>query len=105
MGEKPSGAKDSAMSMMGGMTALLTAAMEDDVLKTSMMTFALANYEIAQYEALLALAGPAGRPEAEPLLQASLREERAMADWLHENLKPTLMRYLELRAEGRDAAH
>ena len=56
--------------------------------------------------ALLVLAAPASQPQAEPLLKASLaEEERAMADWLHENLTLTLMRYLELQQSGIKAAH
>lgn len=105
MGESPSGAKDSMFSMMGGATAMMTGAMGDDVLKSSMLTFGLANYEIALYESLIALAAPAGQPEAAPLLEQSLQEERAMADWLHQHLKPTVMRYVELSGSGRQAAH
>src|SRR3569623_1862709 len=50
MGEKRSFAKDGAMSFMGGMTAAMTGAIDDDVLKSSMLTYGLANYEIAAYE-------------------------------------------------------
>lgn len=105
MGEKPSGAKDSTFSFMGGATAMLTGTMPDDVLKTSMLTFGIANYEIALYEALIALTEPAGQPDAKPLLAQSLSEERAMADWLHENLKPTVLKYVELQSAGVKAAH
>lgn len=105
LGEKPSAAKDSLFSAMGGGTALMTGGLDDDVLKTSMLTFGIASYEIALYESLIALAEPSGCPQAEPLLRDSLGEERAMADWLRQNLKPTLERYLELRSSGRKAAH
>ena len=105
IGEKPSGAKDAMFSMMGGATAMLTGMAGDDILKSSMLTFALAEYEIALYESLLTLAEPAGAPEARPLLEQSLVEERNMADWLHEHLKPTVMRYVELKGSGRQAAH
>jgi ferritin-like metal-binding protein YciE len=105
MGETTSGVKDSVFSAMGGMTAAMTGGLSDDVLQSSMLTFGLASYEIALYEALIALAAPAGEPAAKSLLEESLAEERAMADWLHTNLKPTLDRYLELCADGATAAH
>lgn len=105
MGETTSGAKDSVFSAMGGMTAAMTGGRNDDVLQSSMLTFGLANYEIALYESLITLAEPAGEPQAKGLLEASLSEEKAMADWLHENLRPTLHRYLELSAAGQTAAH
>lgn len=105
MGETSSGAKDSVFSAMGGTMGAMAGAWRDDILQSSMLTYGLANYEIALYEALIALAGPAGQPQAQGPLRESLSEERAMADWLHENLKPTLERYLELSATGRQAAH
>jgi ferritin-like metal-binding protein YciE len=105
MGETSSGAKDTMFSAMGGMTGAMAGAWKDDILQSSMLTYGIASYEIALYEALIALAGPAGQPEAQGLLRESLSEERAMADWLHQHLKPTLERYLALSAEGRKAAH
>lgn len=105
MGEKASGAKDAAMSMMGSMTAAMTAPAEDDILKSSMLTYGLANYEIAAYESLIVLADRAGQADAAPILKESLQEEKAMAKWLHEHLKPTVEQYLELKGLGRDAAH
>jgi len=106
MGQDASGAKDVAMSAMGAMTGMMTGALEDDILKTSMMTYGLANYEVAAYESMSFLAEKAGQPDAVPLLKQCAAEERAMADWLHEHMQPTLERYLRLRAAvGRDAAH
>jgi ferritin-like metal-binding protein YciE len=105
MGEKPSGTKDGTFSMMGGATAMMTGALPDDVLKTSMLTFGLANYEIALYESLIHLAEPAGQPQAVDLLKQSLSEEKAMAEWLHVNMAPTLDRYLQLSSQGEKAAH
>ena len=105
MGESASGAKDSMFSAMGGMTGALAGAWEDDILQSSMLTFGLANYEIALYESLIALAEPAGHPDARVLFVLFLDEERAMADWLHQNQKPTLQRYLQLSDAGQKAAH
>jgi ferritin-like metal-binding protein YciE len=105
LGEDASGAKDGVMSMMGAMTGLMTGGLEDDILKTSMATYGLANYEICAYEGMIQLAEKADLPAAVPLLQECLQEERAMADWLHEHMSPTLDRYLELRTQdGRAAA-
>jgi ferritin-like metal-binding protein YciE len=105
MGETSSGAKDSMFSAMGGMAGSMSGAWKDDVLQNSMLTYGLASYEVALYEALIALAEPAGQAQAQGLLKESLSEEQAIADWLHRHLKPTLERYLELSAEGRKAAH
>ena len=106
MGEDVSSLKDGTMQAMGAVTGLMTSALEDDILKTSMATYGLANYEIAAYESMIVLADKAGQGEAKPLLKDCLAEEQAMAKWLHENMEPTLERYLALRArKGRAAAH
>lgn len=106
IGEDPSALKDSAMAMMGAMSGAMTGGLEDDILKTSMATYGLASYEICAYEGMITLAEKAGQSQAVPLLKTCLEEEKAMAEWLHEHMAPTLERYLELRsAEGRDAAH
>ncbi len=106
LGQDPSAIKDSTMSMMGGITGAMTGTWEDDIIKSSMLTYGLASYEICAYDGMLLLAEKAGLPEAIPLIKTCLAEERAMADWLHQHLRPTLERYLTLRSEkGRAAAH
>jgi ferritin-like metal-binding protein YciE len=92
--------------MMGGLTGAMTGTWVDDILKSSMVTFGLASYEICAYESMILLAQKAGQPQAVPLLKTCLSEEKAMAEWLHEHLAPTLERYLKLRSEkGHEAAH
>ncbi len=106
LGQDPSSFKDSAMSAMGAMAGAMTGGLEDDILKSSMVTYGLASYEICAYEEMILLAGKADQPTAIPLLKACLSEEKAMAEWLHEHLAPTLERYLKLRNEkGHEAAH
>jgi ferritin-like metal-binding protein YciE len=106
LGEDASSFKDSAMSVMGGLTGAMTGTWVDDILKSSMVTFGLASYEICAYESMIVLADKAGQPQAIPLLKTCLSEENAMAKWLHEHLRPTLERYLKLRSEkGHEAAH
>jgi ferritin-like metal-binding protein YciE len=106
LGEDRSGIKDGAMSAMGSATAMLTAGLEDDILKTSMLTYGLASYEIVAYEGMILLAQTAGLAEAVQLLETCLSEEKAMADWLHAHMAPTLERYLDLRAQpDQEAAH
>lgn len=106
LGQDASSFKDSAMSMMGGLTGAMTGTWVDDILKSSMATYGLASYEICAYESMILLADRAGQPQAIPLLKTCLSEEKAMAEWLHSHLAPTLDRYLKLRSEkGHEAAH
>ena len=107
MGEDLSGFKDGTMSAMGGVTAMMTSGLDDDILKTSMLTYGLANYEIVAYEGMIQLAKEAGIPDAVAPLEKCLADEKAMADWLHEHMAPTLLHYLEVRerAGAKAAAH
>lgn len=105
LGEDLSGFKDTAMGAMGGMTGWMTSGLDDDILKTSMATYGLASYEIVAYEGMIELAKEAGISDAVPLLEKCLGEEKAMAEWLHEHMAPTLDRYLDIRARaGTEAA-
>lgn len=106
LGEDPSSFKDTTMSMMGGLAGFATGALDDDIIKSSMVTYGLASYEICAYEGMIFLAEKAEQPSAIPLLKTSLQEEKAMAAWLHEHMTPTLEKYLRLRAQkGSGAAH
>jgi ferritin-like metal-binding protein YciE len=106
LGQDASSFKDSAMSVMGAVTGAMTGTWVDDIIKSSMVTYGLASYEIAAYEGMILLAGRAAQPQAVPLLKTCLSEEKAMAEWLHEHMASTLERYLKLRSEkGHEAAH
>ena len=37
------------------------------------------------------------------MLQQSLKEEQAMAQWIEDHLKPTMLRYIERYAAGETA--
>ena len=54
--------------------------------KTPSPTNAFEHFEIAAYKSLLSLCGPAGADGARALLEQSLKEEEAMAAWVHQNV-------------------
>lgn len=104
-GEKTSGMKDAAMSMMGNMGAMMNAPAGDEVLKNSFASAATAMAEVSAYKALIVLGEIAGQVDAIRLLQRSLSEERAMAAWLDDNLEGTVLMHLQLRSQGETAKH
>jgi ferritin-like metal-binding protein YciE len=104
-GERASGTKDALMSGMGGITAMMTSMLDDDIIRTSMLTFGLAQYEIAAYEGMVLLAQRAGKSDQVPLVEDCLAREKAMAEWLHAHMAPTLERFLELSEREVEAAH
>jgi ferritin-like metal-binding protein YciE len=52
---------------------------------------------------LLVVADAAGQQAAASVLQQSLKEEQAMAQWIEDHLKPTMLRYIERYAAGETA--
>lgn len=85
-GESASAIKDTAQSFMGNMAAMAHTIADDEILKNTFANNAFENFEIAAYKSLLAMVGPAGAASCKPLLEANLREEEAMANWLDANV-------------------
>jgi ferritin-like metal-binding protein YciE len=104
-GESASGTKDALMSGMGGMTAMMTGTLDDDIIRTSLLTFGLAQYEVAAYEGMILLAKRAGKADQVALVEDCLTREKAMAEWLRTHMAPTLERFLELSEREVEAAH
>jgi ferritin-like metal-binding protein YciE len=94
-GEDSSTMKDTAQSMMANMAAMAHSVADDEILKNTFADNAFENYEIAAYKSLLAMCGPAGAENCKPLLEANLREEQRMADWLAENVGKVTMAYVQ----------
>jgi ferritin-like metal-binding protein YciE len=93
-GESTSSLKDTAQSVMANMMAMAHSVAGDEILKNTFANNAFENFEIAAYKSLLTLCGPAGAPEAKPLLEASLKEEQRMASWIDSNVEKVTMEYL-----------
>jgi ferritin-like metal-binding protein YciE len=96
----PSMLKDLATSITGNLAAVTHALTQDEVLKNTFANYAFEHFEIASYRALIEMAQQAGDTAAPAMLQQSLEEELQMADWIEQNLLPTVRRYTSLEAEG-----
>lgn len=103
LGEDPSTFKDMAASFMGNMAAMGHTVASDEILKNAFADYAFENYEIAAYRSLITMAEAGGFRSAVPLLQASLRQEEEMAQWLETNLPMITERYLDLESAGAQA--
>jgi ferritin-like metal-binding protein YciE len=95
--------KDTALSIGGTMAAIGHSVAPDEIVKNSFANFAFEHYEIAAYLSLLALAEDAGFEEARTLLDRSLEEEIAMAEWIEGQIQPLTLRFASLKASGSDA--
>jgi ferritin-like metal-binding protein YciE len=95
--------KDMVTSFMGNVAALGHASASDEVIKNTFANYAFEHYEIASYQSLLVVAELAGQQASTSVLQQSLKEEQSMARWIEDNLKPTMLRYVERYASGDTA--
>ena len=95
--------KDTALSLSGGMAAVMHSVAGDEILKNSFANYAFEHFEIAAYKASLVLAEDGGFAKATSLLQQSLAEEESMARWIGESLPMVTRRYASLYAEAGSA--
>ena len=95
--------KDTMMSLAGNLMAIGHSTATDQVVKNTFANFAFEHYEIAAYKSLLTLADVITNSAGQSLLQTSLQEEQAMADWIEQLIGPTTLRYVERTAAGMTA--
>jgi ferritin-like metal-binding protein YciE len=103
LGSSPSTVKDTFMSAVGNMMALMHAPAPDEIVKNTLANFAFEHYEIASYRALLVMAELAGHTAAIGPLKQSLAEEQAMADWISQNMAGAIRKFFA-RSEAGDTA-
>ncbi|MCB5203741.1 ferritin-like domain-containing protein [Neorhizobium sp. T786] len=103
LAEDHSSLKDLALSFTGSMAALGHSVAGDEILKNSMANFAFENFEIAAYKSLITIAELGGFSSVVGSLQMNLDQEIAMANWLESNLRPTTIKFANLKEAGQTA--
>lgn len=93
LGTSPSTIKDATLAFGANIAAMGHAMAKDEVLKNTFASNALENFEIAAYKSLLALADAAGI-QMKTVLEASLREEERMAEWMDAHIQPITLEFL-----------
>jgi ferritin-like metal-binding protein YciE len=78
----PSGVKSTLSALTGAVEGVTTAIFRDTVVKDALMDYASEQFEVACYTALTNAATELGHPEVARLCRLNLEEDRAMADWL-----------------------
>lgn len=104
LGEDTSAVKDTALSALGNFMAIANTMADDAILKNSFASYSFEHYEIAAYESLIELAEMAEAREIIPLLEETLQEERAMANWLGNSVRQVTRQYVQDRAQKDQAA-
>ena len=87
LNERPSILKDTALSLLGNLTATSNAMGEDEILKNMFSNYAFEHYELAAYKSLVRMAQELGLEEAKSLLVVSRGEEQRMAAWIDRRIE------------------
>jgi ferritin-like metal-binding protein YciE len=90
----PSALKGTVAKMLGVAQGLSGLFVGDEVVKAALATYTFEHMEIASYKILVAAADRLGDTETKQVLEESLREEQAMAEWLEAHLDPVTVQYL-----------
>lgn len=88
----PSGMKSTLMSMMGSVQGNSTAFFRDQLVKDALADYASEQFEVGCYTALVSAATQLGYTEVARLCQQNLIEDRAMSDWLLQQLPAVVSR-------------
>jgi ferritin-like metal-binding protein YciE len=98
--------KDTGGKMMAFGQAMSGMFVGDEVMKGSIASYAFEAMEIASYRILITTAEHVGDQETARVCEQILQEEKAMADWLEQNL-PNLTKNYLMREEtpGATAKH
>src|ERR1051326_3883703 len=85
--ERPSILKDTALSLLGNLTATSNAMGEDEILKNMFSNYAFEHYEIAVYKSLVSMTQELGLDDVKSLLISSRGEEQRMAGWIDRHIE------------------
>jgi len=104
LGGDTSALKDFAGKAMASMQGFGGMFATDEVIKGAMASYAFEHFEISAYNALIEGARVIGDTETQRACEQILKEEKAMAAWLDQNLPATTRRFLELSADPNATA-
>jgi ferritin-like metal-binding protein YciE len=103
LGERASSVKDTVTSFIGNLAALAHVPMRDEILKNTSANYAFENYEIATYNALIAMAEAAGQSDSIDPLHQSIAGEERMASWIKDHLRDVTLKYVDREQHGEMA--
>ena len=79
--------------MLGNLAVMANASAGDEILKNTFANNAFEHYEIAAYKSLIKLCERAGAPCCS-LLEANLRKDQEMADWVDKHVEDVTLQFL-----------
>ncbi len=94
LGTTPSAVKSGGSQIMEMGKGLLTKFSRDERIKDFLAAYGAEYFEVGCYKSLIAAARAAREEEIVPHLEANLREDKAMAEWLDMNIDGVTREYL-----------
>jgi ferritin-like metal-binding protein YciE len=103
--ETHSAIKEAILGLGGNIAALAHTTASDEIIKNTLANYMFEHFEIAAYKSLIAMAEFLGDAPAIATFTESLREERAMAQWIDDHIAPTTILFLDRVKSGVTADH
>lgn len=104
IGEGTSTLKDAGAKLVATAQSISGFFAGDEVMKGSLANYTFEHMEIASYTMLITAATRCGEAEIAKICEQNLLEERAMAEWLENNLPGTVDLFLSRSARMSEAA-
>jgi len=86
LGEKPSTAKSAMSTVMGKVQGLSTGLAKDELIKNALADYSTEHMEIASYSSLAEAGRLLGNDQLVQTCETIIRDERAMASWLEQQI-------------------
>ena len=103
LGGDTSAFKDAGGKLMATAQGFAGKFASDEVVKGAIFSYAFENLEIASYRSLITAARQLGDHETVAACEDNLREEVAMAEWLHEHIEQVTGQFLSRAQAGEPA--
>lgn len=93
LGEEESGTKSWLSEIMGKMQGMSTEMADDTILKNAAAEYATEHTEMIMYKKIMVLASQCGETEIAETAKKIFEEEKAMGDWIMENIEDLVRTY------------
>lgn len=103
LGGSTSAVKTGFANVAGAIQAISTGPFGDEMVKNCLADYAVENFEIASYRALVAAARELGDGETERVCQQILSEEEQTARWLEQQLPNVVREFLAQQGQRKAA--
>lgn len=94
LGGEISAVKEVMGRITGAVQSVSSSPFADEQVKNVLSDYAAENFEVASYTSLIAAAQALGETQVASICEVNLREDQAMAEWLHQHIPLVTQKFL-----------